>query len=315
MTDQHWTDRLRDAGDHLRGAGERLFGADEEALDLGERTADVGFLPEQPHRPDGFAAVAPPWSHKPAAPSAECPVPHHDQQQLERWLRWCTREFGPPAEQSAVRPAATFYPVGYRGSTEQVEELVRRVSTVMRVQAPDLEVRHFEAVPAERGSTTVGTYHAEDGRPVISLDLRSREDPAVLTAIIAHELAHVRLRAEGRLPAWERDEEKLTDFLTVHLGMGVFSANGAHHFARTTHGWSVLPMGDLTDQMLAGRRFGPVHHYGYLTHQQFGYTLACWTHLRADPTPTWAKHLTPTIRAHLHRGLAYLQHTRHRLDD
>ncbi|WP_035850441.1 hypothetical protein [Kitasatospora azatica] len=155
----------------------------------------------------------------------------------------------------------------------------------------------------------VGTYHHEDGHAVISLDLRAREDPARLTAIIAHELAHVRLRGEGRLPDWEREEEKLTDLLTVHLGMGVFTANAAHTFARTAHGWSALPMGDLTEQMLAGSFLGTTHHLGYLTDRQFGYALACWAHLRGEPTPAWARHLTPTLRAELLRSLAYLHNS------
>jgi hypothetical protein len=315
MSDQHWTDRLLGAGEELLGIGERVFGVDETSLDLGEQLLpEVGHRPERPHRPDGFAEAPPPWADRPAAPTATCPVPHHDQQQLERWLRWCTREFGPAADQPAVSPTAAFYPHGYRGSNEQVEELVRRVSTVMRVQAPTVEVRHFEG-EAEQRRTTVGTYHDEDGRPVVSLDLRARADPALLTAVIAHELAHVRLRGEGRLPAWEPEEERFTDFLTVHLGMGVFTANAAHRFSRTTRGWSALPLGDLTDKMLAGTALGATHHLGYLTDQQFGYALACWTHRRADPSPAWGRHLTPTIRAHLQRGLAYLRHSGHRLDD
>ncbi|GAA1244881.1 hypothetical protein GCM10009665_39670 [Kitasatospora nipponensis] len=291
MRDQHWSDRLLNAA-------------------LGER-------PDPRHRPEGFGETPPPWARH-ASAATECPVPPEEQRQLERWLRWCVKEFGAPQGRVVAAPTRTFYPAGYHGSTEQIEELVRRVCTVMRVEAADLEVRYLESEPAEprhHRSTTVGTYHREDDHPVISLDLRGREDPARLTAIIAHELAHVRLRGEGRLPAWEREEEKLTDFLTVHLGMGVFTANAAHTVTRTAHGWSALPMGDLTEKMLAGSFLGTTHHLGYLTDRQFGYALACWSHLRADPAPGWAHHLTPTLRAHLQRCLAYLHHTGRRLDD
>jgi hypothetical protein len=246
-------------------------------------------------------------------------VSSDDQQRLERWLDWCRREFGPPARRVVAPPIAGFYPVGYFGSGRQIEELVHRVCRVMSVEAADLEIRYFETDPTEPGHsarrrTTVGTYHREDGRPVISLDLRSSADPARLTAIIAHELAHVRLRGEDRLPEFEPDEEPLTDFVTVYLGMGVFTANAAHTFTKTTRGWSALPMGDLTEKMLAGSAFGRTHSLGYLDEHQFGYALACWAQLRGESSPGWARHLTPTIRAELHRGLAYLRHTGRRLE-
>ncbi|MFE0460847.1 hypothetical protein ACFW1A_16515 [Kitasatospora sp. NPDC058965] len=290
MSRQHWTDRLLNAGAQ----------------------------PASRYRPEGFGDAAPPWA-RPAREATECPVPPDDQEQLERWLRWCRKEFGTAAGRVVAAPTRTFYPAGYRGSTEQIEELVRRTAAVMGVVAPDLTVRYFESEAAEPGRghrrrTTVGTYHDEDGRPVVSLDLRGREDPARLTAIIGHELAHVRLRGEGRVPAWEREEEKLTDFVTVYLGMGVFLANAANTFTRTARGWSALPMGDLTEQMLAGSFLAPSQHLGYLNERQFGYALACWAALRGEPDPAWARHLAPTVHAQLLSGLAYLRHTGRVLD-
>jgi hypothetical protein len=279
--------------------------------------AALGDEPRPHYRPDGFGEAPPPWARR--AEVTECPVSDDDRHQVERWLRWCLAEFGPPARRVVAPPIPGFYPVGYHGGIEQVEELVRRVGKVMSVEAPDLEVRYFESDPTVPGnwgrhSTTVGTYHREDGHPVISLDVRSSADPAELTAIIAHELAHVRLRGEDRLTRDEPDEEKLTDFLTVYLGMGIFTANAAHTFAKTVRGWSALPMGDLTEKMLAGSFLGTTHRLGYLDERQFGYALACWAHLRGESAPAWARRLTPTIRVQLQRGLSYLQHTGRRLD-
>lgn len=242
-----------------------------------------------------------------------------DQRQLEKWIRWCVAEFG---RETALReialPTPAFYPAWYHGSTEQVGELVRRVCTVMQVDADDLTVRFFESEPAEPSrrhrSTTVGTYHQEDGRPVIELDRRRTGNPAGLTAIIAHELAHVRLLGEGRITAREPDQEKLTDLVTVFLGMGVFNANAAYTFAKTTHDWSALPMGDLTEKMLSGSFLAPAHLLGYLTEQQLGYALACWCRLRGESDPAWAHYLDPTPGAQLKRSLAYLQHAGRQFD-
>ncbi len=73
-----------------------------------------------------------------------------------------------------------------------------------------------------RGSGTehaVGHFRMQDGQPVIDLDRSEAADPTCLTAIVAHELGHVRLLGEGRITTADRpDHERLTDLLTVSSG-------------------------------------------------------------------------------------------------
>jgi hypothetical protein len=56
-----------------------------------------------------------------------------------------------------------------------------------------------------------------------------------------------------------------------------------------------------------GRELGrDIHRLGYLSEQEFAYTLACYCWLRHEPDPAWAVLLDPGPRAYLHQGLAYL---------
>lgn len=129
----------------------------------------------------------------------------------------------------------------------------------------------------------------------------------MFAAVIAHELGHVRLLGEGRARPTDARHEKLTDLVTVFLGMGVFTANAANRFRPARRGFTVLPAGELTSRMLNGAAHDDsVHHLGYLAASQFAYALACCAHLRGESDPPWARHLEPGVRAGLNHGLTHL---------
>ncbi|MFF1917955.1 hypothetical protein ACFVYE_41760 [Streptomyces sp. NPDC058239] len=255
---------------------------------------------------------AKPWAR--SEQLGQCPVPPKDQQWVERWMRWCVKEFGPEVVKREIAlPVSDFFPPGFVGAPDQVGEMVGRVCTVMGVDPDAVGVQYFEspeeesrALRSNRGRhRTVGRYRKVDGHAVIELDLREAENPAVLAAIVAHELGHVRLLGEDRIQGIEVDHERLTDLVTVFLGMGVFTANAAYRFTKSVQGFSVLPLGDLTERMLTGTALDPTHHLGYLTERQFGYALACYCLLRGETDPLWSRHLEPGARAALKQGLQY----------
>ncbi|MER6191023.1 hypothetical protein [Streptomyces cyaneofuscatus] len=244
-----------------------------------------------------------------------CPVPPKDRERVERWMTWCVKEFGPEAvKRETALPSSGLFPADFAGTPAQVEELVGRVCMVMGVDPGDVRVRYFDSADeapdalrsGSRRHRTVGRYHKADGHAVIELDLREAGQPAVLTAIIAHELGHVRLLGEDRVQGLDVDHERLTDLVTVFLGMGFFTANAAYRFTKSVQGFSVLPLGDLTERMLTGTALDPTHHLGYLTERQFGYALACYCLLRSETDPPWSRRLEPGARAALQQGLRYL---------
>jgi hypothetical protein len=244
-----------------------------------------------------------------------CPVSRATQEWIESSMRWCTGEFGKePLLRGIVLPTAAFLPSSYTATAEQIDALVKRVCDLMLVGRAALKLDLFDgSAEKERAkalksskSHTVGHFHMEDGYAVIGLDRSESADPAHLTAIIAHELCHVKLLGEGRIAASRRDHERLTDLLTVYFGFGIFSANAALSYSRNSRGWSVHPLGYLDERTLNAARNDGYRRLGYLSEQEFGYALACYGWLREETDPRWAAYLDLGPRAYLNQGLAYL---------
>jgi hypothetical protein len=123
----------------------------------------------------------------------------------------------------------------------------------------------------------------------VSLELSDSEsaDPRVLSAIAVHELCH--LLVQDRVDRDRADGERLADLLSVYFGFGVFSTNAAMRFATLN----------------AARDKGH-HRLGYLSSTEWGYALACYSWLRREKEPGWARYLDPGPRVYLEQGLAYL---------
>ncbi|MQY15590.1 hypothetical protein SRB5_57740 [Streptomyces sp. RB5] len=240
-------------------------------------------------------------------------MPDGRREWIERSLRWCVEEFGPePLRGEVALPGAGLIPPGFDASQEQAERLVRRVCAVMGADPDGITVSLFEGEGGDDASSwsghnrrrTVGRYLEADGGSRIELDVRKAQEPPAFAAVIAHELAHVRLLGENR-SGKGLDDERLTDLLTVYLGMGVLTANAAYRFTKSDQGFSVLPLGDLTEYELTGAD-DMTYRLGYLSNREFGYALAYYTTLRGDPSPTWAIHLNPGVQVVLRQGLSHL---------
>jgi hypothetical protein len=245
-----------------------------------------------------------------------CPVSPAAQEWIESSLCWCAGEFGRETlVRDVVLPAAGFLPAAYTATTQQIEAIVTRSCTLLSVDPEALRVDLFDGSAEKRAARargpgkarTVGHFHMEDGVAVIALDRSESADPRYLTAIIAHELGHVRLLGERRISAGRRDHERLTDLLTVYFGFGIFSANAALDYAKAARSWSVHPLGELDERTLNAARNDGYRRLGYLSEHEFGYALACYCWLREEQEePHWARYLDVGVRRHVKQGLAYL---------
>ncbi|WP_042418751.1 hypothetical protein [Streptacidiphilus anmyonensis] len=249
-----------------------------------------------------------PWSRD--AQAARCPVTETRREWTGKAMRWCVREFGLDAARRPVAaPGAGFVPPGWSGSQEQVRALVGWVCGVMDVDPESFSVEFFRTPEGEpsRKRHAIGRYRRVGGRNVVELDLREVGDPERLAGVVAHELGHKRLLGEPRRQRLPAEGEEMTDLVTVYLGMGIFTANGARRFARAARGWSALPLGDLTDEMLSASTHEGLSTVGYLTETELGFALACLCRLRGESEPpAWAGALHPGPRAALLQGLRYL---------
>jgi hypothetical protein len=207
----------------------------------------------------------------------------------------------------------------YQGTPEQILELVGRVEQVMGIDPDRLTLRLFDSAKENAGPAakklssrggsrhTVGRYRVRGGREYIEVDTAEAADPAVLAAIIAHEIAHARLLGEDRHSADNEDHERQTDLAAPYLGMGVFLANATITFKKTVRGWSVEPPGDLSERMLMGQGDFRYNHLGYLEESDYGYALGCLCGLRRETDPVWAAALDPAVRVLLHRTFAFFK--------
>ncbi|WP_121437879.1 hypothetical protein [Actinomadura pelletieri] len=231
---------------------------------------------------------------------------------IEEWLNWCVHEFGlVPIVRGPVLPTSGFLPHGYAGTPAQIADLVAGVCEVMAIVASELTLELFDRANEDgsaerRTERVVGHYRVEDGQTIIGLDRTEAADARYLTAIIAHEMSHVRLLGEGRVDPDRKDGERLTDLLTVFFGFGIFTTNAAFRFGAAARGWSVRPLGHLDDRMLNAARNDGAARLGYLTQREFGYALACYAWLRHEPDPPWAVHLNPGPREYLRQSLAFM---------
>jgi hypothetical protein len=246
-----------------------------------------------------------------------CPVDSPVQIWIESSLQWLTKQFGAaPLSWDVVTPTARFLPADYHATTAQIEDMVVAACQRMEVERQFVDLRLFDGSEQKQQATrsgssrAVGHFHMEAGKAVVSVDLSEAADPVVLLAILVHELCHVRLLAENRIRQDRRDQERLTDLLTVFFGYGIFSTNAAMRFNRRS-GVSILPQGDWDDRTLNAARNDGYHRLGYLKSPEFGYALSCYSWLRRDSAPSWERFLTPGPLVVMRHGLSYLEaHTK-----
>jgi len=258
-----------------------------------------------------------PPSPGPPAAEPQCPVDPARQRWLESSLSWFADQFGTgPLHRDAILPTAKFLVQdGYCASADQVQALVAHLCQQMMVAHQRIRLELFDGSAEKKQaartgrSRAVGHFRIEDGQAIVAVDQSESSDRQLLTAIVVHELCHLRLLGEGRIRRDRPDGERLTDLLTVYFGFGIFSANAALRFARADRGWSLVPFGDLDDRTLNAARNDGYHRLGYLTSAEFGYALACYGWLRGERHPAWAPYLSPGARVVLERGLAYLAST------
>jgi hypothetical protein len=231
---------------------------------------------------------------------AKCPVSPAEQRWIEDSLRWLVGKFGNDVlRRPVVLPTPEFFPGAYTGTEEDVHRVVVLICGYLGVDPGRLEIEFFDesvnadllaSLPAFASSYdgAAGHYQQRGDRAIISINSAEAGNPVSLVATIAHELGHVLLLGDQRIPADQQDGEPLTDLLTVFFGLGIFNANAAFDYSSHGGGWRS-------------------QRTGYLTEPMFGYGLAAYAGLRGEPDPAWARHLDTNPRAYLRKGLRYLR--------
>jgi hypothetical protein len=246
-----------------------------------------------------------PTAHNPGVAwwRARCPVRPLEREWIDRSMAWFVDQFGDQRlHDDVMLPNDDYFPGVYRGTPDDVEQVLDRLCEHMRVDRDRVELEQCasDANPELSGHVPIraqshgaaGDYRLRGGRPVIGISDDQAAQPMALVATLAHELGHVLLLGDGRITADREDHEPLTDLLTVFYGLGIFAANAAFEYTR-----------DIRGQYGYAR----TSRLGYLTEPMYGYGLARYAWLRAETAPAWARYLDTNPRAYFKRGLRYLR--------
>ena len=237
-----------------------------------------------------------------------CPVPADAARWVHDSLDWCLHQFGADLMRGPVLlPDVSFFPHEYTGSAADIQEIIRAVATRMGADPAALERTGSDTEPGtvapvsvrEVQALPIGWYDQQE-RSVAPADLEEADapDPISVVAVVAHQLAQVRLVGERRIEAGRHDRDQLCDLATVFLGLGVFGANAALSFLH----------GPASDTVGITRWTGDwsARRVGYLDEELFGFALACYARLRDEPDPAWARALDTNPRVYMKRATKYL---------
>ena len=163
---------------------------------------------------------------------AKCPVPELNRIWIEDSFTWMISHFGQQVLQRPLLvPDVNHFPIKFNGQLSCAEEAMKIIAHQMEV-SPEIVKLHvyqeglreiamgtgrifLEQVDGQKYSS--GLYHGsdDDGLFHIGLEKKTLTDPEKLIAVLAHELAHIKLLGEKRI---KKNNEHLTDLTTVFLG-------------------------------------------------------------------------------------------------
>jgi hypothetical protein len=241
------------------------------------------------------------------SPPPNLPISRQEKDWIEKSFVWLLDEFGADyfLSRRTILPEQSFFPDRYKATEECARQVVERVCGYMDVdpaaievdiflEGEDLAAKYHTGDSDSKPGASGLYYHPTDSnpRPVIAINESNLKNPVKLVATITHELGHVIPLGGGRISREDMHHEDLTDLITVFFGMGIFTANAAFQFTQwQTHshqGWKASRL-------------------GYISEEMFAYGLACYTRLRNEPKPDWAKYLSMNVGAHFKRCQKYFQ--------
>ncbi len=190
--------------------------------------------------------------------------------ELEEWhlaaWTWLIRNLGGIDGIAAfplVLPNRVFFPPTDATGAARVRHVFEQVKKLAGLEAcecdlleqprgPELRVGEVATLTRE-GSVPAGTFGLEGNRPAITYDPALENEPVKLVAVLAHELAHLRLKAFPEDLPGDRDaNERATDLATVATGFGLFGADSAFNFQRHqdafSQGWRSSRLGYLSER-------------------------------------------------------------------
>jgi hypothetical protein len=233
----------------------------------------------------------------------ECPVNEEIRVWIENTFIWLIKKLGEEKIKNVrtLLPIEDHFPVKSDDTTQIVNSVLKTVATQMDVDPEQIIIDFYQEEPLElkgdfgytlfsqpdpEESYSAGLYQGKDenGHYLISIEKNQLKELDKLIATLAHEIAHIKILGEGLL---EKNDEHLTDILTVFYGLGIFNANTSFKFYKQTDSWG------FTKQ-------------GYLSQQEWGYALAIYAYIRNEKSPLWLKFLSKSVYSDYCKSEAFI---------
>jgi hypothetical protein len=241
------------------------------------------------------------WNSKPKSP-----ITAEDESWVEDAYAWCEQNLGIDLrEQEVYLPTDDFLGFPYKGTEDDLLDVVDLVANKMGIDSSTIEVYFFEEFQPikftdegmyakyEDGTQLIDGEYSKviDGLYQIGIERNLLEHPLKLIATVAHELAHIKLLGEERL---EENDEPLTDLTACLFGFVIFLANNAiskmETWSGNTHsGWQIKGAS------------------GYLHYKVYAFLIAYWLQKRGEKNPIWLDYLDKEVFKEVKKSTKYLE--------
>ncbi|MCA9320373.1 MAG: HEAT repeat domain-containing protein [Planctomycetes bacterium] len=227
----------------------------------------------------------------------DSPIDPRDKLWIETRMWWLAKRLGIERllDREVALPRRNHFPEVFEPPLD-LQALFKRIGDFMGIDVSELEL----VVSAEAPVSDSGSYDMDSTPPRVVIDPSELEDPELLIASLANELAHHLLLGSGLLQSDEADHEFVTELVVIFMGLGLFSANSfvrdINFFYCRFYYWSST-------------------RHGNLSRAEFGYALALFAWLRGERRPEWASSIRASIREYFDLSLRYLFETRDAIFD
>lgn len=197
------------------------------------------------------------------------------------------------------------FPFNYEPTMPMVHQVAEILAEQMDIDYSLIEISTYKEGEHSVGGSVLmqgvegeqysgGKYYGlnNDGKYHIALRNDSVGDLENLVAVLAHEMAHIKLLGEANIDV---NNEPLTDLTTLFYGIGVYNANMAFKHTGAKNYWSIQKL-------------------GYLQQVEWGYALALRSYILGEGKVEWPLYLNPTVRADYKESMAFFDEVEFELE-
>jgi tetratricopeptide (TPR) repeat protein len=242
------------------------------------------------------------FKKKTSAPPPDNPsLTAADKDWVEKNMLWFIEVFGYDRleKDPFLLPTHKYFPYSNLKDEHQFRDFFKQLCEHWKVNSEEIKVNFFDDIKSKQWSNLApagairepqGLYYQEYTREkerfIVRIARSNFDNPQLLTSVVVHELAHVKLLGENYIRANDPDMEPFTDLATICFGFGIFVANTCE---TKDNGW-------------LGRS-------GYLSNEVISYANALICYITGKNAAHYCDHLNTNTRLLFLQDHAWLKHT------